>query len=235
MTEREWLACTNPFDLLGHLRKGIPSRQLCRFVCACWNEVRDHLTSESSRAALATLENAVEGPWVEDWFREMEVEFYQVGSEEGEQTWQAFKAGWDRRLVPFWGALLVSGGVVSTDIAAAAENEWVEARQRAETAGPEEALAWADLGRHYCAVLRCLFGNPFRPLPTPGRTWMAGNSNVVHLAQVIDAEQRFADLPVLADALEDAGCTSSDLLAHLREPGPHVRGCWALGICLGLS
>jgi hypothetical protein len=40
---------------------------------------------------------------------------------------------------------------------------------------------------------------------------------------------------VLADALEDAGCTNSDILYHLRCPGPHVRGCWALDLLLGKS
>jgi hypothetical protein len=40
-------------------------------------------------------------------------------------------------------------------------------------------------------------------------------------------------LAVLADALEEAGCTDPDLLIHLRGPGPHVRGCWALDLLLG--
>ena len=39
-------------------------------------------------------------------------------------------------------------------------------------------------------------------------------------------------LAVLADALEDAGCTDADLLGHLRGPGPHVRGCWAVDLIL---
>ena len=42
-------------------------------------------------------------------------------------------------------------------------------------------------------------------------------------------------LPLLADALEDAGCTDADLLGHLRSPGPHVRGCWAVDLVLGKS
>ena len=40
-------------------------------------------------------------------------------------------------------------------------------------------------------------------------------------------------LPILADALEDAGCGDVDILAHLRGPGPHVRGCWAVDPLLG--
>ena len=44
-----------------------------------------------------------------------------------------------------------------------------------------------------------------------------------------------ARLAVLSDALEEAGCADADLLAHLRSPGPHVRGCWALDLVLGKS
>ena len=46
-------------------------------------------------------------------------------------------------------------------------------------------------------------------------------------------EGDFAALPVLGDALEDAGCADPELLGHLRGPGPHVRGCWALDLLLG--
>jgi hypothetical protein len=53
------------------------------------------------------------------------------------------------------------------------------------------------------------------------------------LAQAIYEDRAFDRLPVLADALEDAGCTNSDLLGHLRGPGPHARGCWVLDLLLG--
>jgi hypothetical protein len=45
----------------------------------------------------------------------------------------------------------------------------------------------------------------------------------------------FARGALLADALEDAGCTDAELLGHLRSPGPHVRGCWAVDLVLGKS
>jgi hypothetical protein len=44
---------------------------------------------------------------------------------------------------------------------------------------------------------------------------------------------RLRRLPILADALEDAGCDSAKVLAHLRGEGPHVRGCWAVDLILG--
>src|SRR5438045_536785 len=67
---------------------------------------------------------------------------------------------------------------------------------------------------------------PLAPLP-PG--WRACEGGTVpRSAARLYAEGDFAALPVLADALEEAGCADADLLGHLRGPGPHVRGCWAL-------
>jgi hypothetical protein len=56
---------------------------------------------------------------------------------------------------------------------------------------------------------------------------------VVHLAQAICEERAFDRLPILADALEDAGCTNADVLDHCRQPGEHVRGCWVVNLLLG--
>lgn len=65
-------------------------------------------------------------------------------------------------------------------------------------------------------------------LPTP---WLTPAG--MGLATTARDGQDFALLPVLADALEDAGCNTADLLAHLRGPGPHCRGCWPLEVVLG--
>jgi hypothetical protein len=81
-------------------------------------------------------------------------------------------------------------------------------------------------------LLRCVFGNPFRPVPL-APAWAAGNDRAaVRLAQAIYDERAFERLPILADALEEAGCTDAGLLGHLRGPGPHVRGCWVLDLLL---
>jgi hypothetical protein len=53
------------------------------------------------------------------------------------------------------------------------------------------------------------------------------------MAQVIYNERLFADMPILADALEDAGCSDAAILAHCRQPGEHVRGCWVVDLLLG--
>jgi hypothetical protein len=77
----------------------------------------------------------------------------------------------------------------------------------------------------------------FRPFPRPGSLgwlgWQGGT--VTRLAEGVSQERAFGEMPILADALEDAGCTDDGLLAHLRSAGPHVRGCWALDLVLGKS
>jgi hypothetical protein len=61
------------------------------------------------------------------------------------------------------------------------------------------------------------------------------DGTVTRLAQAIYSEERFTDLPILADALLDAGCDNDDLMQHCRAPGVHETGCWALDLLLGTS
>jgi hypothetical protein len=83
-----------------------------------------------------------------------------------------------------------------------------------------------------CEVLRDMF-NPFTP-PGIAPNWLTWNDGAIRkMAQGIYDEYRIDDLPILADALEDASCDNADLLAHCRGPGPHVRGCWVIDLLLG--
>jgi hypothetical protein len=79
-------------------------------------------------------------------------------------------------------------------------------------------------------VIRCIFGNPFRPV-TIDPCW--STRTVTALAQAIYTDRAFDRLPILADALEDAGCTAADILAHCRGSGEHVRGCWVVDLLTG--
>lgn len=84
------------------------------------------------------------------------------------------------------------------------------------------------------AVMREIFGNPFRPTPTIDPAWRAWHdATIVKLTQQMYDSRDFAAMPVLADALEEAGCTTSDILDHCRGPGQHVRGCWVVDLILG--
>jgi len=81
------------------------------------------------------------------------------------------------------------------------------------------------------SLLRDIFGRlPFRPV-TLNPAWRT--SNVAALAQAIYDDRAFDRMPILADALEDAGCDNADILNHCRQPGEHVRGCWVVDLVLG--
>ena len=84
--------------------------------------------------------------------------------------------------------------------------------------------------RRALAVLARDIFNPFRPV-TADPSWLT--STVVALAHGTYAKRAFDRLPILADALQDAGCEDPTVLDHLRRPGPHVRGCWAVDLVLG--
>jgi hypothetical protein len=88
----------------------------------------------------------------------------------------------------------------------------------------------ADARRRAAALVRCVFGNPFRPARVSPR-WRT--SDVLALARAIYDERAFDRLPILADALEDARCGDPDILSHCRGDGPHARGCWAVDALLG--
>jgi hypothetical protein len=99
--------------------------------------------------------------------------------------------------------------------------------EKAETARCEAKAAMQALTRR---LINEVHGNPFRPV-TFSPSW---RTNVVmSLARQIYDTRDFAAMPILADALEDAGCDNSGILYHCRGLGPHIRGCWALDLVLG--
>jgi hypothetical protein len=97
-----------------------------------------------------------------------------------------------------------------------APNEWLKGRSKAIP-----VLA---------SLLRDIFGNPFRPTALDP-SWRT--SAVTALASQMYESRDFANMPILADALEDAGCDNADIIAHCHGAGPHVRGCWVVDLVLG--
>jgi hypothetical protein len=81
-----------------------------------------------------------------------------------------------------------------------------------------------------CEIIRCVFANPFRPVAFHPR-WRT--ADVVGVARGIYEDRAFDRLPLLADALMDAGCADDQVPSHCRSDGPHVRGCWVVDLVLG--
>jgi len=106
----------------------------------------------------------------------------------------------------------------------------------AQRATSNQLAAWnaaVAIGtREQASFLREVLGNPFRATATDGSLDWRGGLIPAMARQIYDSGD-FRDLPVLADALEDAGCTDPHLLVHCRSVGEHVRGCWALDLLIG--
>jgi hypothetical protein len=81
-------------------------------------------------------------------------------------------------------------------------------------------------------LLRDVFGNPFRPVSFDPE-WRT--AVVVSLARNMYDSRDFSTLPILSDALQDAGCANEDILNHCRSWGLHVKGCWVVDLALGMK
>jgi hypothetical protein len=131
---------------------------------------------------------------------------------------------WDDR-VRGWGydgdwsiANLVLAG--DDQIEMAFRKAWWFAEDRGRRAGVDVA----DRQTMARSLILCVLGNPFQPVPTLAPDWLRWNeAMVVRLAQSIYDDRGFDRLPILADALEDAGCTDNDILNR----------CWAVDLLLG--
>jgi hypothetical protein len=99
-----------------------------------------------------------------------------------------------------------------------------------QTNGMQGRKAVRDYNRFLSDLLRDLFGNLYQPKPS--LDFACRTQHALALAQSVYNDRTFGLLPILADALEDAGCTDANILDHLRAPGPHVRGCFALDLLL---
>ena len=135
----------------------------------------------------------------------------------------------DRRLRLFdaawWACQQVSAALARRAVPASgnrleAYHAWLEVRGR-------------ELRRLY-GTLRDIVGPlPFRPVTVHPDVLAWGDRTVPRLAQAIYDERRWGDMPILGDALLDAGCDNDEVVAHCRDGQEHVRGCWVLDLCLG--
>jgi hypothetical protein len=236
MTEQEWLACTQPQSMLAYLlRQSSSQRKLKLFAIACCRRIYAWLTIES-RWALEVVERS--------WHNQATPSEYH--SAQAKAACAAFQ-DWDTHHPSNAVAQLFSPGynAALASAAEAAEGVRVAALYRSfganrgeaiirSTPSPEAGEVALQAEQHaQCELLREIFHGPCRAVffRCAWTTWRDGVAR--QMAHAIYNERAFERLPILADALEEAGCDSAELLAHLRGPGPHCRGCWALDLVLG--
>ena len=239
MTEEQWLACTDPQEMLDFLRCGgkASDRKLRLFACACCRRLWHLLTDQRPREAVglaeryadggasaAELEGALSASVPSAW-----------GSPTGGANWSAQRAldtDASRTAAP-----------MATAAAVALERTKGTPRRTSNRPSRKWKRLWESTvtaeQQAHSALVRDLF-TPFRPVAV-GPVWLTRRAGAVPPLAQAAYEQR--ELPaatldptrlaVLADALEDAGCDKPDLLDHLRGPGPHVRGCWVIDLLLG--
>jgi hypothetical protein len=220
MTEAEWLACTDPQKMLNFLQGKASDRKLRLFACACCRSIWHLLTDERSRTALEMTERYADGVASVDDLREAHA---------------AAEAVCDRYANEIAEDIAVYYSLTAVSFATAEEADfpssccWHAHQALYREAEDRSGVSETEYGRQ-CGFLRDIFGNPFRPVAVDP-AWLT--PGVVERARTIYDERTFQRMPELADALEGDGCTNADLLSHLRGPGPHVRGCWALDLILG--
>jgi hypothetical protein len=211
MTEEEWLACDDPQSLLFFVDAS--ARKYRLFGVACARALWPRLSDWRLRRAVEVAELHADG----------------LASEADLHACRSRLASKRRR-----GA---------TDFVRSATDPSTHLNVRtaatAWTAGCEpfdDPARWEPAERtinaQFAPLVRDLFGNPFRPVILAPE-WLRWNDGCVpRIAEGIYQERAFDRLPILHDALLDAGCDNEDVLAHCLAAGPHVRGCWVLDLLI---
>jgi hypothetical protein len=232
MTEAEWLSGEASFvELLRDGSCAISERKLRLFVCACVRRVWTLLADPRCQRAVAAAECYADGllsdavldaAWKAAW----EVCYLTRGLGAVRAAAEAAGAAARRPLTPQ--KVLTAVEFVRGAVFEEAQRLLL---QRLGDGDPFAAETEARRAQQH--LFRDIVGNPFRP-PTLEPAWLAYNGGVVpQLARAIHQERRFTDLPVLGDALEDAGCDLADVLEHCHGPGAHAPGCWVVDLVLG--
>jgi hypothetical protein len=215
--------------MLGFVRGKVSERKLRLFACSCCRRIERFLNDAVVRKALNAAERYADGrirdSTAHSWYRKAIAAHRSVPrSTDSIPEFHAYCAvAW---------SVLESGSTAYLSV----PNE-VAATLAAATAEPQTSPAWLRTFRAELAalsdLLRDIVGNPFRPPPAIDDGWLRWQGGMVgRMVSVIYEERRFDELPILADALEDAGCDNADILSHCRSGGEHARGCWLLDLLL---
>ncbi len=245
MTEAEWLTCPDPAKLLDRLKTSGPvrARKLRLFAACCARRVGHLLTEgdEVGQRALAEAEEMAEGraePATVVGFQEHVRA--QAATAEGARrnalgavynTLQVAGTEYSRPSRAGYPRLGVDWPYKPPDLMAA---DWYATWAVYQSADDPSDWFTSAVVRvehdHQAAALRDIFGNPFLPVAFSS-SWRT--STAVSLASQMYESRDFSAMPILADALQDAGCNNDDILSHCRGEGPHVRGCWVVDLVLG--
>lgn len=212
-TVERWLASDDPNAMLQGRWQTVSPRKRRLFGCACCRVAWASLTDERSRRAVVVAEAFADG--VAD---AVELSAAHDAANAAVRDVPREPPDSPQSLV----CCAAASAANSLNASIAVSNALIEAAEGERTKSATRALH-ADL-------LRDIIGSPFSPVAVDP-SWLT--STVIALARGIYEEQTFDQLPILADALEDAGCDAPEVLGHCRCSGRHARGCWVLDSLLG--
>jgi hypothetical protein len=245
VTEAKWLSCTDPEVMLRFMSDQGRGRKWRLYLCGGCRSIHHLFYLPESLAAVEVVERFADGKATEhelarsEWNAEIPAFGYELNDPRYKYS-PSNKATVVPRLVEI-GALPESALSGSEwEIEQQVRERLIAAAELAEfaaTSAPSDS-EWgyrrlAEVGWPGRWLADCVFGNPFRPSVVDA-SWLSWEgSTVPRLAQGIYDERAFDRLPILGDALEEAGCTDADVLGHCRSEGPHTRGCWVVDLILG--
>ena len=229
MTEEEWWISEEvPEALALHLcrqrrlnRTKAGRRKLWLFACGCCRRIWSMFEVEQASAAVVVAAERFadgEAPFAEVQNCDRQLKILNYGREQS--------------------VMLAARSLAYTNVftVATATAEHCATAASRDLAFPNDITSdeitriWLDEQLQAARLLRCIIGNPFRPV-TFDPAWRT--SDVVALARGIYADRAFDRMPIMADALQDAGCDNDDILNHCRADAVHARGCWVVDAVLG--
>jgi hypothetical protein len=232
MSETEWLASTDPGPMLNIAQRANRRRTVRLFACACCRRLWELLPNES-RVSVEVAERFACGLTPRS---ELDAALARANA-----AVLALPNIWSFEVVRLRNATSAAAEC-SSHLAETAAGALAIASNAAHAAALDTAVSAPkiDFSRvrdvvfraeraAQAALVRELFGNPHRPVTVP-RDWCT--NTVMTLARTMNESREYGALPILADALQDAGCDSVELLDHCRIAEPHTFGCWAIDLVL---
>jgi hypothetical protein len=205
MIQENWQGCNDPDTILHQLQEKVSPRRLRLAACAFGRRVWDHL-SENDRRALEIAER-----YADKLASKSELQDARKKCRNSQ-----------------FGEAITAGGAWESARSTSGATAWIAVISAPLLVGGVHVNAL----RKQAELLRDIFGMNPRGFPVDPHWLGWGQGTVRLLARAIYQERRFADVPVLADALEEAGCDNPDILSHCRSVEEHVRGCWVLDLFL---
>jgi hypothetical protein len=252
VTELEWLSCDDACQMLAFLGPRASARKRRLHLCGGCRQLWHLLYDDGSRNAVevgerhadgeATLQDLKDADWSSEpaaWMQFLNdptLRFFDPAENEilpnirrlfdlGVLTEEAYRSGAEQLEVADPDALRRVRAAAELAEWCIATNMVFDERATGFFNRDAQMVAWPG-----GPLIRDIFANPFLPVTFDPR-WRT--SDAVGLARAIYDERAFDRLPILADALMDAGCDDEQVLAHCRSAGPHVRGCWVVDLVLG--